>query len=105
MGNVSVLKELPSALGHAQIPRLIPLTVVDVDCRYVIYVLYYLHNRSTVLTRLVYSAVVAIPARTAGVFVRHLVVNVIWATLVHAAAKHARISILQRLQSVFKKGE
>ncbi|DAA73006.1 TPA_exp: hypothetical protein A8136_4931 [Trichophyton benhamiae CBS 112371] len=83
VGNVSVLKELPSALGHAQIPRLIPLTVVDVDCR----------------------AVVAIPARTAGVFVRHLVVNVIWATLVHAAAKHARISILQRLQSVFKKGE
>lgn len=33
MDNVYVLKELHSALGHARIPRLILLTVVDVDCR------------------------------------------------------------------------
>lgn len=56
------------------------------------------------LTRLIYSAVVAIPARAADVCVRHLVVNVTWAILVHAVAKHAQISILQRPQSVFRSG-
>ncbi|EGE04745.1 PE-PGRS family protein [Trichophyton equinum CBS 127.97] len=83
VGNVYVLKELPSAMGHARIPKLIHLTAVAVGSR----------------------AVVAIPARVADVCVRHLVVNVTWAILVHAVAKHAQISILQRPQSVFRSGE
>lgn len=57
------------------------------------------------LTGLILSAVVAIPARAANVYVHHLVVNVIWAILVHAAAKHAQISILQRLPSAFRSRE